>query len=498
MVGAGAGKMGRKTPAVRRQVAVSLGANDVKWVLVRETLDRVLIEQIRYRKLTGSGDEEVSSFLAACFDEFKGLPREAVACLPSSLFISKNVDMPSSDPEEIRKIVNLHAGRYTPYAREEIIIDYMASQSPEQHYTNVLLVIINRVVSNRLLNVFGLAGIFLEKIVIGAEGVSDVCSKWAQKPGENIAFGILNVGADDTDILITDRGSMVFVRNIPIGARQMKEQEGRVLSEFGDEVKQTFMTYQDQGIGRPISRAILTGLMTGDAALEGEVRNVMHHCSSENVQLRIMPYPEHFELSGDAKARMDAEPDVSMLDLFSVLSIRPRLKINLIPDEVKLQRQVREGSKDIITLGVTIMSFLLIFCLFLTAKVYLKNLRKTAIEEMEESTTAEARSLEGASTKVRVLRGLLETRGKGLYVFDKLTAMITDDIYLTAFSYDRDGAVTIGGTADSMSRVYAFVTTLEESLYFKNVETKQTKTRKEGGKEVADFEISCTYADITT
>jgi Tfp pilus assembly protein PilN len=158
---------------------------------------------------------------------------------------------------------------------------------------------------------------------------------------------------------------------------------------------------------------------------------------------------------------------------------------------------VREGSKDIITLGVTIMSFLLIFCLFLTAKVYLKNLRKTAIEEMEESTTAEARSLEGASTKVRVLRGLLETRGKGLYVFDKLTSMITDDIYLTAFSYDRDGAVTIGGTAESMSRVYAFVTTLEESLYFKNVETKQTKTRKEGGKEVADFEISCTYADIT-
>jgi Tfp pilus assembly PilM family ATPase len=495
-VGMAATKVKRHSSALRQRVAINIGTTDVKWVLARENQGQVTIEQLRCRKLTGSVDTEVSNFLSACFDEFRSVKREAICCISSNAFISKNVDMPSNDPQEINKIVNLHAGRYTPYAREEIIIDYLSSQAPEQHYTNVLLVIINRTVSSRMFGIFADANIHLEKIVIGAEAVASVCPAWLKLPGAGSAAGVINVDADTSDVIIADRGQMVFVRNIPIGARQLRQKDARISSEFMNEVKQSFATYQDQGIGRMVERVLLTGILTDNTDFEGEMRGLMHQISVENIQLKTQSYLECFTLSREASLRVAADSDSCFLDVFAVLTRNDALKIDLIPDEIKLQRQMREGSKDVISLGILIMTFLLIFCVFLATKIYLKTAKIAMIDAMEQSTGAAARSLENASTKTRVLRELLGARGKGLYVFDKLTSMITDDIYLSTFSFDRDGAITFTGTADSMSRVFAFVTTLEESPLFKNVETKQTKTRKEQGKEVADFEISCTFVDM--
>src|SRR3972149_3451470 len=51
--------------------------------------------------------------------------KEVVCVVPSKLLITKNVDMPSRDRKEIDKIVDLQAGRFTPYSRNEIVIDYL-------------------------------------------------------------------------------------------------------------------------------------------------------------------------------------------------------------------------------------------------------------------------------------------------------------------------------------------------------------------------------------
>ena len=82
-----------------------------------------------------------------------------------------------------------------------------------------------------------------------------------------------------------------------------------------------------------------------------------------------------------------------------------------------------------------------------------------------------------------------------MYVFEKVSTVIGDDIYLSSFSFDKDDKIKLTGTADSMSRVFAFVTELEESQYFKDVKTISTKSRREGQREVADFEIECLFSE---
>ncbi len=482
--------------AADKQVVINICGSYVKWVMAREAQGKTFIEHVRYKKFDNPADEDISLFLVDCFNEFKLHKRSAICALPSNLYISKNVDMPSNDPDEIRNIINLHAGRYTPYAREEIVIDYLTSQAPEQHYTNVLLLIVNRNDITRFFKVFNDAIVDLEKIVVSAEATALLFEKWQASKGDETAIAGITIDYEMTDLTIADRNKLVFIRNIPAGAKDLLENPKEMIPGFVEELRQSFATYQDQGVGRPIERMVMTGLMAGDAALEGEVRSLIPRISISNVQFKVIPYLERFQLSKEVQKTLAEDPNLCLLDVFSVLAQKNQLKVDLTPEEVKLQHKVREGGRTMVSFGIIVMTCLLIMCFFLATKLYLKNTQISKIEALSDQSTALARSLEKASTKTRVLRELLGTRGKGLYIFDKMISVLGDDIYLVGFSYDRDGSVTISGTADSMSKVYALVTRLEESEFFQNVETKQTKTRKEQGKEVADFEIACKFEEV--
>jgi len=78
----------------------------------------------------------------------------------------------------------------------------------------------------------------------------------------------------------------------------------------------------------------------------------------------------------------------------------------------------------------------------------------------------------------------------GLEVVTTLYKLIPDEIYLESISLDENGNVEIIGVSETMSRVFNFVTALQESDLFKNVKTRSTSAKKERGKDVAAFNIS--------
>ena len=479
------------------RAAVEIIESGVKWMYAEEEQGRWVIKRVRFQKLNPESDEEIISFLASCYGELGLSDRKAYCLLPSKQFITKSVDMPSNDPEEIKKIVTLHAGRYTPYSREEIVIDYLSLQVPGQHYTNVLLLIVNRVLAERYLRIFTLAGVELERMISPAESIADLYVHWTLGETGNEALGGIYMDHETSDVIVAEHRQLAFVRNIPIGYRHFEDDYKENVQKFMNEIKESLHNYQDQGIGRPIAHLIFSGMTDRVGELESDVRSLIRTFGEmSKVRLRFVPYTERFMFQESALQAMEAEKEFCGFDVASTLIVGDRIKVNLIPDEVKLQRQVREGGKDVINIGIIVMTALLLISLFLATKIYLKNYKIDRIESKYVQTSDEARLLENASTKTRVLQNFLEKRGKGLYVFDRLRSMIGDDIYLAQFTYDEEANITLSGTANSMSRVYAFVTKLEESLYFQNVEAAETKTRKQQGKEVADFVINCKFAEM--
>src|SRR6185295_10294881 len=84
----------------------------------------------------------------------------------------------------------------------------------------------------------------------------------------------------------------------------------------------------------------------------------------------------------------------------------------------------------------------------------------------------------------------MNNRLVSLETVNELYRLIPQEIYLTNITLDENGTVTIQGVSESMSRVFSFVTALEDSDFFKSVKTNSTAAKKERGKDVATFELS--------
>ncbi len=486
----------KKASKSSETILIELSDSRIKIVSLSESQGNLTVESVAQKSVVGLSDQDVAAFIAQYYKKQNIKSKQLVCAIPSGYLISKNVDMPSSDPEEIKKIIDLQAGRYTPYSREEIVIDYLSSSKPGQHYTNVLLIIVHRKNIDRLLKISELAGLEVSRIVCASEAMALICDQVRQRIlQKNSAVTGIHVAEEQIDLIFSDQGQLVFARSIPVGFRHFSAGKESADADFAKELDQSFSAYQSQGIGQPVELVAFSGLAKQLASLEGTIKSSVPYASASSLVFEMIPEEKEFHLSDEALAACKNDPEVSFFSVIASVWMLKSLKLDFVPKEVKLRKKVQEGSRDIIALGVLLMTLILLICVFLGVQIYLKKDIIKRLESINVKTSDQAKTLEQASTKSRVLRNLLDSRGKGLYVFEKISTVIGEDIYLASFSFDKDDIIKLAGTADSMSRVFAFVTELEESQYFKDVKTNSTKSRRQGQREVADFEIECTFSE---
>jgi Tfp pilus assembly PilM family ATPase len=476
-------------------ISADLTGQVLRLVRVHESGGKYSLEDVIYQKFESGTEEEISRFLVHYFAAEKIEHPKVILSIPSKLFISKNVDIPSTEMEEISKIIDLQAGRFTPYSRDEIVIDFLCMSTPAQHYTSVFLVIVNRKVAERGFRIFESAGISVLKIAIASEAMAKVYLEQAGSERESNAVAGVQIAEDYSDLTVVDRNQMVFVRNLPVGASHFQLDRPAAEEDFIKELNQSLAAYQDQGVGRPIKFLVLSGVPAELKNLVDSIRLGVPAFKEPEGWVQPLDYLERFSFSEKAKKALETTGPVSLFDLLSCVLTVQTTKLDVLPKEIKLKRVFREGSKDIITLGILIMTVFLLISLFLAGRIYFKSVKGQKVEHYHESIFVEARKLEAISTKNRVVRKLLENRGRGLYIFDIVTGLIGEDLYLASFGYDSEGIILLAGTAESMSRVFAFVSQLEESNYFSSVKTKETKSRREGKADVADFQIECMLAE---
>ena len=433
----------------------------------------------------GGEDAQAAKFLSEILQHRKIRLKQAIAVLPASVFICKNVDMPSDNRDEIAKIIDLQAGRFTPYAAEEIAMDYICHTVEDQHYTNVLLFIVTRQVLERYLRIAAGAGIEITRFQVGSEAIAAQLLAQGALNTAGSAEGFVNVFAEGTDILVADRGKVVFVRSLPTTRSELEAGGAEAAAQLAEEIQKSLAGYADLGFGKPLKKLLLSNSANIFSKLSGPLEKLL-----PEISVALFNPVEHLKADPSVLETLNAENGLQYLGLITAAQGHP-LVLELTPREIKAQRKIREESRDLLKLGMLVMTLALLGIIFLFGKIHFKTLLIGKLNAIYEETFDEARYLERISTKSRAVRSLLETRGRGLYVFDKVTGLLGPEIYLKEFTFDHEGNLALKGTADSMSSIFALVKHLEESNYFETVKTNETKSRREGKEEVADFDLTC-------
>lgn len=93
---------------------------------------------------------------------------------------------------------------------------------------------------------------------------------------------------------------------------------------------------------------------------------------------------------------------------------------------------------------------------------------------------------------MKLIKREIKDRHIGLEALFELYNLIPTDIQLSGIKFNLKGRFSIEGNSRTMGTVFSFIGDMEESKFFKNVESKRTTKRKEGDEEIVDFEIICT------
>jgi len=469
----------------KEYISISLTDEILKLVHVRGSGDGPKVVNVAKADLKDSSEEEKIEIIKSTLGEFDLKKAEAVAVVPSASTITKNIEIPSTEPEEIKSIIDLQAGRHTPFSREEILIGYINIGVHSRNYTKILLIIINSQIVQSQLNIFEQSGLKVNKVFFAPEGKARFYGRVLKIAEGSKPLGIIDIGKNTTDFSIELNHTVIACRNIPIGMQNLLQDDADADKKLVSELVQSIDSYQGEDIGDMPD----TYILTSDDAKIKELQPVLEEKLKANV--KVLPYLDHIAASQPVMLKIVSEyNDDSFLDIIAPASAFDNLHVDLIPEEVKTQRGIEEKGRQVVKVGAFSLIMLLLVCGVFFTKIYFRSLYLNKLAEEYEQKKKVVTSLEQISTNTRIIKDYLHSRMISLKVMNELYTIVPDEIYLNDILLDENGSIRIQGVSETRSTAFAFITILENSELFKNAKMISSNAKKERGKDVSAFEIS--------
>jgi hypothetical protein len=438
---------------------------------------------------TLGGDEAARSLksLLASFNR-----NASVICVvPSNAATAKTIEVPSTDPEEIKSIINLQASRHTPYSREEVLISYINLGMNTLNNTRLLLVIVHRDLVKERISIMEKAGLNIDKILFVPEAQARFYSKGLNLKKDVPPFGVIDFYLNAASFIVISKGTLLFVRHIPVGIKTIME-GADALAKLQDELKKSMDAFtQEDGSSAPASYVVTTA--------NEAVNNILPALKeSLKIELKVFPFSKFIKGSGGQRKKLESNfADDSFLDVIAPASTVSKCEINLMPEEMILKKTVERQSREASKSGVAAVIMMVLIGAVIMSNIYFKdtflnkNLREQFAPQKEQ-----VEKLEVQMNKVKLVRGFIQHRMVSLDVIHELYRITPHSIYLNNIVMDEDGTVTIDGISESMSEVFSYVKSLDDSAMFKEAKTQSTATKKDNGKDVAAFEIQFKLEDV--
>lgn len=437
----------------------------------------------------GAGAEEIlKTFQGTCATE--GVPpREALIANPTHLCTVRLFSLPSTDPKEIRDIVELQAEKHTPYAKEEILTDFKVLDRDRSGYSKVLLVIAHQDVIHRSVRVVEASGFPLDRVGCELEGLVNWFQRVKRKAGQAAPAEsalLVEVDGSTTTVLVMQRGQLQFHRSLATGAEQLAEEPAQAGQRLVGELQRSLEAVEAEGLTGKIQEVVLTGRIER----LGELKTLIEQGLDVPVQL-VSPWAVG-ELSETARQASERLPDVSFASLVG-LALSPS-QLDLTPEATKLRHAFEARAKTLVTLGSQVVAALVLASVLMVGRAQKQQRYYEALRSLYQQTTQEAATVEEGLRQLEFVKERLRHRGELLDAVSALAKFSAEGIKWDSLTFTEGEGLLLKGTSVELPKVYEVVAGLDGDPLFGQVEARRVSKRKAGEQDVADFEITCPLA----
>jgi Tfp pilus assembly PilM family ATPase len=449
------------------------------------------ISKVVIKNISSLSNDAIIGIIIDLSKELGINPSFLLVSVPHHLVAARNLELPSTNFNEIRDMVDLQIGKQTPFSKDEIVYDYQILGTNQEGYSEVMSLIIQRKIIERYFEILGGAGFKTEKIGLSSEGLLGWSRFACKQKGTDKPYILIDLNHLTSDFEVILKDKLIYSRNISLGVLQSKEKPDEWQERFIAEVKNSIYAYQNEMPDRGISQVVISGAELVIGGLDGAVLGEKLGLLTE-----VISASKDIPLTKEALDAYKASPkDISISSLLGLALIYPEQKINFIPQELQIEKGVKEKGRDLYFLGIYLVFILVTITSIFLGRMYNKERYLYRLKQEMLEIQDKVDRLNNMVGEMQVARERLAMKGISLKFIYEVHKAVSPEIHLLSVNFDGKDHLTLRGTSKTMSEVFNFINSLEESKYFQNVKTKYATRHKVKDKEVADFEIVCPLSE---
>ena len=461
----------------------------LRLVQVEQSPQDKKVSTFKLLEISSLTDDELAKKIAALAKELKINPHYLIISIPRYLITTRNLELPSANPLEIKGMIELQIGKQTPYTPEEIIWDYQILGSNADGYSRVQLVIVHREVIERYYRILEAAGLKGQKVGFGSEGLLN----WGrlvypQDTASNKAQVLIEMDYDTSDFEIILDEKLVFGRSLSLGFSQLPGHLEEWQKKFAQEVNHSIYVYQTEMLGKEIGKIIISKPKMVADSLDPVILEKEFGMPIEIAdQFKNIPMTEK---AVSAYAEI-LRTDLSFSALVGLALSFGEQKIYLVPQELQISKAVKEKGKDLYLMGIFLVFILVAVSGIFLGRTYNKERYLGQLSKRLNEIQNKTKELNGMIRAIETIKERVSTRGLSLNLIYEVHQAISPEIHLVSMGFDGKESLILRGESNLMSEVFTFINKLEDSRYFRDVKSKYATKRMVENKEITEFEISC-------
>lgn len=377
--------------------------------------------------------------------------------VPASTALLKVVDLPSTDPAEIRGMVDLQADKFSPFPIEQVAISFEIIQQLDS--TSRVLIALTRLEQiTNLGTMFAKAGFYTKHVDIDILGWWYLLKENGKVPntGRHVIFV---TRGNEWQLLATNDGVPIAFRSIVINPDQSAE---AIAARLSDEVLQTIISMEvDWGAAETTfslwcaeepPAQILAGLNAAGVPLNG------------------------FQKLSDLPPLTEG-----LARRFCSLNDR---SLNLAPPKWAEDENNKQARRTVLTASIFFvavwLSLVVVFLVFFNLQMNKTEKIRNNAAQLESS----AREVRQIKSKVLTLEQYADRSHSALECLREITSLLPKGVVLTSYVYKKANQINVRGSAESEEPIYNLIQAMGKSPLFKEVKASGITSKDMGGGKI--------------
>jgi Tfp pilus assembly PilM family ATPase len=442
------------------------------------------IVKLMVKKLASQSEKDVITALKNILDEIKGPIEHLVISIPRHKVAVRFLSFPTVNEKEIEGMVKLQSVKELPYAKEEIVSDYLITERSKDGYSKIALTIVHQDVINEYLDILKKVNLEPERITFSTEAILNWYKVAFEHDKSKDCSVLVNLDAQDTDIAILCNSNLGYTRGLNWGLSQLQERAD-LKNKLATEVRRTIEGFVRQKKAKRIERIFLTQVAETIKGLKSFLTEEF------NLPCQVLPLLKSLTYQKEVSA-VQNQSELSLHSILGMVLQTKGKKLNLLPLNLRQKQYLQIKKKKIVTAFILLLSIIILSIVFFVKKTHDKYLSIFYLDREIRKIAPKALQIEQMLKKLEMIKKQTKTEGSCIDILRRLPNLVPADIALSSFSYDEENEiVTLQGVSTDMPEIFEFISALKKPGFFQKVQLKYARESKKKAGIGTNFKIEC-------